>query len=113
MRIAADPEPRPAFEAPGIPAGCRAPGRRRATMEDVLTSRSKVEPGNARGKVFRLGALAAGVVLAAAGCGGHAAKAPDKKAPEVVVTTPITDEVADYQDFTGRLDGLKNVDIRP
>jgi multidrug efflux system membrane fusion protein len=32
---------------------------------------------------------------------------------EVIVTEPITDEVTDYQDFTGRLDALKTVDIRP
>jgi multidrug efflux pump subunit AcrA (membrane-fusion protein) len=31
---------------------------------------------------------------------------------EVVVTTPITDKVTDYQDFTGRLDAVKTVDIR-
>jgi RND family efflux transporter MFP subunit len=30
----------------------------------------------------------------------------------VVVTTPITDRVMDYQDFTGRLDAVKTVDIR-
>jgi RND family efflux transporter MFP subunit len=55
----------------------------------------------------------AGLALAAlvAGC-TPAARAPDKKPSEVVVTTPITDEVTDYQDFTGRLDALKTVDIR-
>ena len=47
-----------------------------------------------------------------AGCGNAVSQAPDKKPPEVVVTTPVGDEVADYQDFTGRLDGLKTVDIR-
>src|SRR5262249_38314229 len=29
-----------------------------------------------------------------------------------IVTTPITHEVTDYQDFTGRLDAVKTVDIR-
>ena len=29
-----------------------------------------------------------------------------------MVTTPITDIVMDYQDFTGRLDAIKTVDIR-
>jgi RND family efflux transporter MFP subunit len=52
------------------------------------------------------------LAVVAAGCGPSAARAPEKKAPEVLVTTPISDEVADYQDFTGRLDGLKTVDIR-
>jgi RND family efflux transporter MFP subunit len=32
---------------------------------------------------------------------------------EVVVSSPITDSVQDYQDFTGRLDALKTVDVRP
>jgi RND family efflux transporter MFP subunit len=51
-------------------------------------------------------------VLPAAGCNSAPANAPEKKAPEVVVTTPISDEVADYEDFTGRLDGLFSIDIR-
>jgi multidrug efflux system membrane fusion protein len=55
-----------------------------------------------------LGLLAAGL---ASGCGnGH--KPPPPKAPEVIVTTPITDEVIDYQDFTGRLSAMETIDIR-
>jgi RND family efflux transporter MFP subunit len=55
----------------------------------------------------------ASLALAAltAGC-TQTVRGPEKKAAEVVVTTPITDEVTDYQDFTGRLDALKTVDIR-
>jgi membrane fusion protein, multidrug efflux system len=34
------------------------------------------------------------------------------KKPKVVVTTPITDRVMDYQDFTGRLDAVKTVELR-
>jgi RND family efflux transporter MFP subunit len=34
------------------------------------------------------------------------------KNPKVVVTTPITDVVMDYQDFTGRLEAVKTVEIR-
>src|SRR5262245_44199206 len=50
--------------------------------------------------------------LLVAGC-NQAASAPRGQKPiEVVVTTPITGEVTDYQDFTGRLDALKTVDIR-
>jgi RND family efflux transporter MFP subunit len=47
------------------------------------------------------------------GCGGKTkAKAP--KEVEVVVTTPISyDRVADYQDFTGRLSAVKNIELRP
>src|SRR5437764_4573360 len=34
------------------------------------------------------------------------------KNPKVVVTSPITDTVMDYQDFTGRLEAVKTVDVR-
>jgi multidrug efflux system membrane fusion protein len=62
---------------------------------------------------FRLAVLL-GVVILAAGCGhgSSASRDKDRKAVEVVVTTPITHEVTDYQDFTGRLDAVKTVDIR-
>jgi RND family efflux transporter MFP subunit len=49
--------------------------------------------------------------LPAAGC----AKAPAAAGPktvEVVVTHPIAAEVTDFEDFTGRLDAVKTVDIR-
>ncbi|HEV8061980.1 MAG TPA: efflux RND transporter periplasmic adaptor subunit [Gemmataceae bacterium] len=46
------------------------------------------------------------------GCNHEAAKNPEKRTPEVIVSKPIVTEVADYQDFTGRLDGLKMVEIR-
>jgi RND family efflux transporter MFP subunit len=46
------------------------------------------------------------------GC-NHATNADTPQKPvEVVVTTPIRGEVIDYQDFTGRLDALKTVEIR-
>jgi RND family efflux transporter MFP subunit len=61
------------------------------------------------GRLLGCGILAA---LLAAGCGPIAAKTPDKKPAEVVVTTPIPYQVTDYQDFTGRLDGFKTVDVR-
>ncbi len=35
-----------------------------------------------------------------------------KKPAEVVVTTPVRGEVVDYQDFTGRLDGYRTVNIQ-
>ncbi len=62
---------------------------------------------------FSLGALAVLVVLAASGGCHHTPPPKMNKVFEVVVTTPITDEVTDYQDFTGRMDALKTVDIRP
>jgi RND family efflux transporter MFP subunit len=46
------------------------------------------------------------------GCGTHTPRARPEKTVEVDVTTPITDEVIDYQDFTGRLDAFRTVDIR-
>jgi multidrug efflux system membrane fusion protein len=60
-----------------------------------------------------LGMVAVLAVLAAVG-GCHEAPPPKmNKKIEVVITAPITDEVTDYQDFTGRMDALKTVDIRP
>jgi RND family efflux transporter MFP subunit len=51
-----------------------------------------------------------GVILAA-GCNQTANPARDQKPIEVVVTTPTSGEVIDYQDFTGRLDAI-TVEIR-
>jgi len=50
------------------------------------------------------------LLVLAAGCG----KPPEKPAKtiEVIVTTPITGDVLDYQDFTGRLEAIMTVDIR-
>jgi RND family efflux transporter MFP subunit len=44
------------------------------------------------------------------GC-GHAPRSKDKSI-EVVVTTPITDRVVEYQDFTGRIDAHDSIDVR-
>jgi RND family efflux transporter MFP subunit len=49
--------------------------------------------------------------MAFEGCEKAAApKAPGN--PRVIVTNPITDSVIDYQDFTGRLDAFKTVEIK-
>jgi RND family efflux transporter MFP subunit len=53
--------------------------------------------------------LLAAVLLA--GCGRSAPPRSDRTV-EVVVTTPISGEVIDYQDFTGRLDAFRTVEIR-
>src|SRR4051812_35538467 len=45
------------------------------------------------------------------GCGAPTRARPEKTV-EVDVTTPIADEVIDYQDFTGRLDAFRTVDVR-
>jgi RND family efflux transporter MFP subunit len=59
-----------------------------------------------------LAPLAGALALATLGCEHGVAHAPEKKAPEVVITSPVGYEVADYQDFTGRLDGLRTIEIR-
>src|SRR5437868_10161705 len=70
------------------------------------------------GRLGRLGLGGGlGVFLLAAflasGCSQDQPKqAGEKKLVDVEATTPITDEVMDYQDFTGRLDAVKTVDIR-
>jgi RND family efflux transporter MFP subunit len=55
--------------------------------------------------------LPVALLVLAAGC-EEAPPPRAKKPPEVVVTTPVRGDVADYQDFTGRLDGFRTVDIR-
>ena len=77
-------------------------------MSECLTPRRF--GGKQRGLLFGIAALSA--CLLAAGC--RPAPPPNRnKVIEVLVTTPITDEVTDYQDFTGRMDALMTVDIRP
>lgn len=57
-----------------------------------------------------LSALALAAALAG-GCGhGHGANKTSKPA-EVIVTQPVTAELVDYQDFTGRLSAVKSVDM--
>jgi RND family efflux transporter MFP subunit len=54
------------------------------------------------------------VALAASGGVGCNKGQPPKatKNPKVIVTRPISGSVLDYQDFTGRLEAVKSVDIR-
>jgi RND family efflux transporter MFP subunit len=59
-----------------------------------------------------LGSVALLGLVLVVGC-GPAAKPKVDKAVEVVVTTPISQDVLDYQDFTGRLDAFRTVDVRP
>src|ERR1700722_6788653 len=58
--------------------------------------------------------IAVALFAAAFVVGGCEKAAPPKAAsnPRVIVTTPITDSVIDYQDFTGRLDAFKTVEIK-
>jgi RND family efflux transporter MFP subunit len=56
------------------------------------------------------------VALAAAVLVSGCARSPEGKAGakpvDVVVTTPVKDRVTDFQDFTGRLEAIKTVEIR-
>jgi RND family efflux transporter MFP subunit len=61
-----------------------------------------------RGAGFGAALLAA---VLAAGCGSGPEK-PKPPPPEVTVTTPVTGEVVDYEDFTGRLSAVMTVEIR-
>jgi multidrug efflux system membrane fusion protein len=72
-------------------------------------------PRNLRYTHLRIGLGIVAVLVISAASGGCHHEAPKKmsKTAEVVVTTPVTNEVTDYQDFTGRMDALKTVDIRP
>lgn len=60
--------------------------------------------------------LAAGVVLAGAivGCipPQQAAVPPAPKAPEVMVSMPLMGEITDFEDFTGRTEAVRTIDIR-
>lgn len=67
---------------------------------------------NRRKRRIGLCIVVAAASLFAFGCHPPPA-AKQVKIPEVVVTTPATDDVIDFQDFTGRIDALKTVDVRP
>lgn len=66
-------------------------------------------------RLRRTGWLAAlvGPLLAAAGCIKPPATAPSAgPPPEVLVSTPVTKTVADYEEFPGRLEAVSSIDIR-
>jgi RND family efflux transporter MFP subunit len=50
--------------------------------------------------------------VGAAGCGGPQPKVLAPKPPVVIVSQPVSDYVADYEDFTGRTDAIFSVEIR-
>lgn len=65
-----------------------------------------------RRKHFHRAAVMLLALVTVAGC--HRAAGPHgTKVVEVVVTAPTRGEVTEYQDFTGRLEALKTVDMRP
>ncbi len=53
------------------------------------------------------------VLAAAVGCAKRSNKVAPPQAPVVPCSQPITREVTDYVDFTGRTDAVESVDIRP
>ena len=57
-------------------------------------------------------ALLAGAILLAAGCSRKPPEAKAAKPPEVFVETPTTREVTDYEDFTGRTESVRSVELR-
>jgi RND family efflux transporter MFP subunit len=46
------------------------------------------------------------------GCGSAQSSAPPPKPPEVFVSTPVSEEITEYEDFTGRLESPEAVEIR-
>ncbi len=84
------------------PSGCAAP------VDPIANGFRKWY----RGRVLGVGLLfAVGAALTVAGCNTAAPAKKDNRI-EVSVTTPITDEVVEYQDFTGRLDAINTAEIR-
>lgn len=54
-----------------------------------------------------------GLALATAGCSKPPAPAIKPAAPDVFIEMPVSRPVTDYEDFTGRTEGYKVVDVRP
>ncbi len=74
-----------------------------------------IPPHKTRRLKHRIGfGILAGLLATAAAMGCKDAPMEKKtKTAEVVVAKPVVGDITDYQDFTGRLDALKTVDIRP
>src|SRR5262249_23691253 len=108
------PHRRVAMHAPSSPTKSTASKNRRPVRGGWLPASKKGggSPWHRRRRLPAVGLLAPLLAVAlVTGCGQTPPPA-DKKAVEVVVSTPVNGEVTDYQDFTGRLDALKTVDIR-
>lgn len=59
------------------------------------------------------GAVALGLaILAAPGCSRKARSSGPSKLPEVLVALPVAKEVQDYEEFTGRTDTYRSIDMR-
>src|SRR4051812_39063905 len=85
--------------------------RRRSTMNAVsLPPRQSIQQPRNAGRLWTGGLIALLLAVVGVGC-GKKPPAKEDKPVEVEVTTPITDDVLDYDDFTGRLDAFRTVDI--
>src|SRR3954462_13586153 len=62
-----------------------------------------------RARLLGMGILTA---LLATGCNQAGSPEQAPKAVEVIVAQPVTEEVTDSQDFTGRLEAAESVEIR-
>lgn len=63
----------------------------------------------------RVGWFLATLLLSATilGCGRHPPPSPPaNSAPEVIVSRPVVKEITDYEDFTGRTEAMKSVEVR-
>lgn len=56
--------------------------------------------------------LASSLCLLGAGCQPAAPPPPPQKAPEVIVTLPVYDDITDHEDFTGQTEAVKSIEIR-
>jgi RND family efflux transporter MFP subunit len=56
--------------------------------------------------------LLAAFGVTALGCGRGQPPAAQTKPPEVIVGLPVTKEITDYEEFTGRTDAVDSIDIR-
>ena len=50
--------------------------------------------------------------LAVCGCGGPSPKPSAPSSQEVEVGLPVTQQIVDYEDFTGRTEAMKSIDVR-
>ena len=57
-------------------------------------------------------AFGAAAAVLASGCERPQPKVTAVKPPVVIVSTPVSDYVTDYEDFTGRTDAIYSVEIR-
>jgi RND family efflux transporter MFP subunit len=57
-------------------------------------------------------ALLLAPTLIALGCNRHTPAPPAKEPPDVEFATPVYDTVSDYEDFTGRTEGIPMVEVR-